>query len=265
MNCKRIILAILTALPLASWSQHLEIGAHIGASNYWGDLAPSVVWKESHLAGGIFARINLSSTFAFTMARNAMTISGNDKNFDYLKPRNINFTCPIVEYSGTLEFNFFKFGVDVLDKKFSPYVFIGIAFTQFDPTADALGQKISLRNVQTEGKSYPGTVTSMPFGLGFKYQFHRHFATEINVNFRRVNSDYLDDVSTVYPDYNATLAKKSAMGAYVADPSSGVVGSTPLFNLGDKRGNSDYTDWYVSSTISVSYRFYKRSKCRRFY
>lgn len=263
MKSFRIILLLL--LPFRSFSQHLELGLAVGGANYWGDLAPSIVAGETHLAYGGFARINLSSSFAFTAAINNLTVSGDDKNFDFNQPRNLNFTTPITEYSGTIEFNFFKFGVDVLDKKFSPYVFWGIAFAQFDPQGEIKGRMIQLRNIRTENQAYKSTITSMPFGMGFKWQFHRHLACDINLNMRRFFSDYLDDVSTVYPDYNTTLLQKGSVGAYLTDPSSGVNNSVPLYSAGDRRGNADYNDWYFTGTVSISYRFYKRSKCRRFY
>ena len=256
---------MLIGAPLSLFAQHLEVGMNMGAANYWGDIAPTIVLKETHFAYGFFARINLSSSFAFTGAINNMTVSGNDKNFEYNKIRNINFSSDITEYSGTLEFNFMKFGVDVLDKKFSPYVFVGLAFTEFDPITKIGSTTVHLRNIQTENKSYGTTVLSMPFGMGVKWQFHRHFAAEANVNFRRVTSDYFDDVSSVYPDYTATVAKKGVVGATATDPSSQLNSGNPVFKGGQRRGNSDYTDWYVTSTVSVSYRFYKRTKCRRFY
>lgn len=256
---------MLLLISINGRSQHLEIGIMAGAANYWGDLAPELVMKENHLAYGAFARVNLSSSFAFTAGLTKATVSGNDKNFEVNKIRNLNFITPLTEYSAIVEFNFFRFGVDVLDKKFSPYVFLGIAFTQFDPQADVKGNKVQLRNIQTENVAYKSTVTGIPFGMGFKWQFHRHLACEWNVNFRRFNSDYLDDVSTVYPDYNQTLLRKGVVGAYLADPSTATNNNVPLFQQGDRRGNADYTDWYVTSTVSISYRFYKRTKCRRFY
>ncbi len=264
---KRILVYTLFSfvVPFSIMAQHLEIGINMGGANYWGDLAPSVVMKETHFSYGFFARLNLSSSFAFTAAINNGTVSGDDKNFEYNKPRNLNFTTPFKEYSGVVEFNFFKFGPDVLDKRFSPYVFWGLGFTQFDPQADVNGEMVQLRNIQTENQSYGSTVMCMPFGMGFKWQFARHFACETNINFRRVFSDYLDDVSTVYPDNNETFLKKGVIGAYLTDPSSAVNNSVPLFSKGDRRGNQDYTDWYVTTTVSISYRFYKRTKCRRFY
>lgn len=265
MKQLKLYLLFVLALPAGLSAQHLEIGGMLGASNYWGDVAPTMVLKETHVAYGFYARLNISSSFAFTAAINNCTVSGDDKNFAYNKLRNINFTTPITEYSGVIEFNFLPFGVDVLDKKFSPYVFWGLAFTQFDPQTIVKGQTVQLRNIQTENVSYPSTVMCMPFGMGVKWQFHRHFAAEANVNFRRVFSDYLDDVSTVYPDNAQTMLKKGVVGAYVTDPSSGVNNSTPAFAAGTRRGNSDYTDWYVTSSVSISYRFYKRTKCRRFY
>lgn len=251
-------------MSFSSRAQHLEVGLNLGGSNYLGDLAPSIVLKETHLMYGAFARLNMSSSFAFNMAINSMTISASDQNFSYTGSRNLNVYTPITEYTGIIEFNFLKFGVDVLDKKFSPYVFWGLGITQFSPKAIIGGQKVDLRNYQTEGKSYSSSAYSMPFGMGFKWQFHRHFAAEFNVNFRRMFSDYLDDVSTVYQDFATVNTKKGQLAATLMDPSVILYGN-PQFSAGKRRGNSDYADWYITSSVSVSYRFYKRSKCRRFY
>lgn len=257
---------IILLFPFLSKAQHLEVGALLGVSNYFGDLAPQIVPKETHPAFGAYARLNLSSSFAFTGSITSATISGNDKNFAYNNLRNLNFSTSLTELAAIVEFNFFKYGVDVLDKKFTPYVFLGIALTAFEPSARYQGTTVKLRNLQTENQQYGNFATCIPMGMGVKWQFHRHFAFEANVGFRRSYSDYLDDVSTVYPDPAATAQGKGVFVATVTDPSALLSGGAgPVFPPGYRRGNADYTDWYIISSASISYRFYKRSKCRRFY
>jgi hypothetical protein len=246
-------------------SQHFEPGFMLGASNYYGDLAPRPVLGESHFVIGGFARVNMSSSFAITFNLLTTSISGDDKNFEASKLRNLNFKTSLTEFSGVVEFNFFKYGVDVNDKRHTPYVFLGLSFTQFNPTANYVGQTIQLRNIRTEETQYSLFAVTIPMGIGYKWQFDKHFAFNWNIGFRRSYSDYLDDVSTVYPDsYENVQSKKGSMVAIATDP-SGLETGLPLSEKGYQRGNADFTDWYIISTFSISYRFYKRLKCRRFY
>jgi hypothetical protein len=262
---KFLFALLLLSLTQYSKSQHFEMGVNLGLANYFGDIAPSPVLSESHMAYGAFARINLSSSFAFNTLITTGTISGDDKNSDATRVRNINFNTPITEYAAWVEFNFFKFGVDVTDKRHSPYVFLGLALTQFDPATRFDGKNIKLRNIRTEDVSYESSTVSIPFGIGYKWQFHKHFAMDWALGFRRSNSDYLDDVSTVYPDFQDVLKRKGALAAELSDPSRPLNGGLPLSDKGYRRGNPDYTDWYIFSTVSLSYRFYKNVRCRRFY
>lgn len=249
-----------------AFAQHFEIGAMAGGSNYFGDLAASPVLTETKPAYGVFARVNMSSSFAITASLTNATISGDDKNFAHNAIRNINFNTPIFEYAGWVEFNFFKFGVDVQDKRYTPYVFLGAAITQYDPSAVAsTGQTVKLRNLRTEDIQYGTYTVSIPWGVGFKWQFHKHFAMDWNLGFRYSMSDYLDDVSTVYPDFRDMQKRKGDLAAELSDPSRAANFGLPLNQKGYRRGNADYSDWYIVSTVSLSYRFYKHLKCRRFY
>ncbi len=260
-----IIFILAVLIGKLSYSQHFEPGLLLGASNYYGDLAPNPVLSETHAAFGGFARLNMSSSFAITFNLISTTISGDDKNFEANKVRNLNFKTSLTEFSGVVEFNFFKFGVDVNDKRHTPYVFLGLSFTQFNPTANYVGQTVQLRNIRTEETQYSLFAVTIPMGIGYKWQFDKHFALNWNLGFRRSYSDYLDDVSTVYPDsYENIQSKKGSMVAVATDP-SGLETGLPLSEKGYQRGNADFTDWYIVSTVSISYRFYKRLKCRRFY
>lgn len=264
---KSYLLALVTFFAsLSARAQHFEMGAMLGGSNYWGDLAAAPVIGETHAAYGGFARLNLSSSFAFTLNLINATISGDDNNFDHQRVRNLNFKTELTEFSGIVEFNFKKFGVDVNEKRHSPYVFLGLAFTQYNPTATYNNNTIELRNVRTEEVQYGLFTVAVPMGIGYKWQFAKHAALNWNIGFRRSYSDYLDDVSTVYPDNFAEIQRVKGFNiATATDPSAANNAGIPISQLDNRRGNADFTDWYVVSTVSLSWRFYKKLKCRRFY
>lgn len=249
----------------SAFAQEIEIGTTIGFSNYFGDLAPTPVLTETKPAGAIFGRYNISSSFAFTGSFSIGLVSGSDQNFTENQYRNLSFRSNIYEMATLVEFNFFKYGIGVLDKPYTTYIFAGIAATGFNPQANVNGIWIDLPNIQTEGKKYSTLALSVPFGMGFKWRLTKHFALEGNVGFRRLYSDYLDDVSGTYPNVLSILENNGELAAFLSDRSVEISGQPFTSKEGYRRGNSDFDDWYIMGGISLTYRFYSRIKCSRFY
>ncbi len=263
---KRILtLCLIVAINAPTFSQEIEIGTTIGVSNYFGDLAPSPVLKEIKPAGAIFGRYNISSSFAFTGSFSVAMVSGTDQNFKENQYRNLSFRSSIYEMATLVEFNFSKYGVGVLDKRYTTYIFLGLAATGFNPQANVNGTWINLSNIQTEGKRYSTLAVSVPFGMGFKCRMTKHLALEGNIGFRRLYSDYLDDVSGTYPNVLSILENNGELAALLSDRSVEVSGQPFTSKEGYRRGNSDFDDWYIIGGISLTYRFYSRIKCSRFY
>lgn len=248
----------------ASSAQNIEVGATLGAANYFGDLAPTPILLETKPAGGVFARINMSSTWAWNNSLMFAQISGNDQNVDFNKARNLNFNTNIYEYASTIEFNYLKYGVGVLDNKFTSYLFAGIAVFGFNPQGKYDGQWYNLRDFQTEGVGYSLYSFAVPFGIGLKWILNRNFNLECQFGFRKTYTDYLDDVSKTYPDMSEQI-KKGTAAALVTDPSSLLNAGVLTNKNGYRRGNSDFNDWYMITGISLSYRIYHKIKCSRFY
>jgi hypothetical protein len=65
----------MLSLNLQLKAQAIELGYQIGGSNYWGDLAPKVVLGETNLSSGLFARLNLSNSFAWKNELNFQNVS----------------------------------------------------------------------------------------------------------------------------------------------------------------------------------------------
>ncbi len=251
---------VLIVVRSSSYAQHVDVGVGMGLANYWGDLAPSIAWNETNATANVFGRYNFNTSWSFTGAISVLQISGNDKNFDFNRTRNLNFTSNISEYAGVFEFNFLKYGYGVLDKKMTGYVFGGLSFFSFNPKTRYAGREIILRDLKTEDVAYGSYAVAIPFGIGIKYIIRRQYAFEANINFRRTFTDHLDDVSTKYTD----LSKKSLATQQIADRSYEILGVTNN-KAGYKRGNPDYNDWFMTISASLVYRIPGKIKCARFY
>ena len=243
-------------------AQAIELGYQIGGSNYWGDLAPKIVLSETNLSSGLFARLNLSNSFAWKNELNFHNVSGTDQNFEINKSRNLNFHSKITEFASVIEFNFDKYGTGVLDKKITSYFFGGLSYFRFNPQTEINGNTVDLATYQTEDVAYSKSAMAIPFGMGVKWMVNKNFALEWQIGFRKTFTDYIDDVSTVYPDIDAKLASGLVAGT-LADRSIESNHGTPLNKQGFRRGNPDYNDWFMSSTFSICYRINSRVKCAR--
>jgi hypothetical protein len=263
----KLAAVVLCICIQSSWlyGQRVEVGVSLGAANYVGDLAPSMVVAETKPAFGFFGRYTISSSFAFTGSMQFSQLSGSDKNFDFNKPRNISFRSNISEYAGVLEFNFFKYGKGILDKKFTSYIFLGIGVVNFNPQALYNGEWVDLRPLQTEGKDYKASSTVVPFGMGIKWRLNKYFSMESSIGFRRTYTDYLDDVSSSYADLGTQLTNRGVIAVALTDPSAEINEGVPQFSTNHRRGNADFNDWYVIANVSLAYRIFANQKCARFY
>ncbi len=257
---KKIIFIFLLSISLSAFAQKVDIGFGLGLANYWGDLAPSIAFNETKFAGNVFARLNLSTTWAITAQYSLIQVSGNDKNFEFNKYRNLNFQSNITEYAGLVEYNFADFGYGVLDRKITGYIFGGFALAKFNPQTRYAGEVVNLRDLKTEGVAYGTYTFAIPFGIGAKWIFARNLSLEANYNIRKTYTDYLDDVSGVYTD----LSSSSIRTQQIADRSFEIFGSTPTV-VGSRRGSDNYNDWYMTFTTTLAYRLPGRIKCPTFY
>ena len=253
-----LLLAI--SIAISSNAQKWEIGGLLGTSNYNGDLAREIVLKETHLAGGIYARYNIGKYFSLKYALNIGTISGKDKNFAENKYRNLSFKSNISELSANMEFNFRPFGSQVRTENFTPYLQIGIAGFRFNPKAKYNGDIFELHSLHTEGQSnkemYKLYQLAIPFGMGLKWEINDNLIMGFEFVYRKTFTDYLDDVSKRYPDNIEQKKKFGTVSAALSDRSVEVDGVTnPLSTNNDMRGDPGMKDWYMFSMFSFTYRF----------
>jgi hypothetical protein len=248
-----------------------EIGFLLGGGNYFGDLAPEIVLKETNPAIGLFYKKHHSKYFSSRYQFLYTSISGDDKNFKANSYRSLSFHSNIFELGYSLEFNFIGFGINnnQHEKPYTTYVFGGFNMFTFNPKAYLpSGDEVELRNIGTEGqvlenkKKYSLIQPALNFGIGYKFNIKNYTVIGIELGFRKTFTDYLDDVKGTYPDFAALNAKQGTGAGDFSQPQT--VNGNPPFPAGTMRGDPHLKDWYMVAGITISFRSYKRTPCYGF-
>jgi hypothetical protein len=261
---KHTTLLLLVILPCISFSQNFHITAFGGIATYQGDLqGKSIDFNQAKPALGIGGLYEISNKFLLRAAFTYGNIEGNDVRNTTAKGiefRNLNFKSSITEMQLGAEYNFFK----LEGKSITPYIFASVAVFHFNPyTFDTTGNKIFLQPLSTEGQglaAYPDnkvynlTQFSIPFGGGVKLQINDNWQVGIEVGLRKTFTDYLDDVSNNYVDYNTLLLAKGAQAVELAYRGDEVLNGPTYPADGTQRGNAKAKDWYYFSGIRISKR-----------
>ena len=243
-------------------AQNIEGGLLLGNTQYFGDLNPKARFNAPRWHAQALVKYNVDERFVL---RGNMTfgrlfysdvLSGDAFN----ARRNLSFRTNILEVSGGLEFNFLEFSMVKKSYRFSPYLFIGIGFTYFNPQAEYAGEWYDLQPLGTEGQndvSYSNTkpyklVTAiLPTGFGFKYNLGRRINVGVEYVHRIAFTDYLDDVGGVYPSPLSLPNGGSGVAAALSDR-SGEVGE-PIGNEGVQRATSSKRDAYLMGGLWMTY------------
>lgn len=283
----RLLITALLLLPAMAWGQRQDLLARSeltlggGGMFYIGDLNDQSALTLPQWGASVGWKVRLDNRWALRLQGTYGRIASGDK--DCIELRNLRFRSDILEVALLGEFNFAPFGNGPKEKKWTPYVFGGVAVYHFNPMApvresDGTTRWVALQPLGTEGqynhnfpdrKPYPLTQVCVPFGVGVKWRLGKHFSLAAEYGFRKTWTDYLDDVSTTYVGTAALLAGTSdgAQAAMLADRSNEVV---PEFQNapGIKRGDDSLDDMYsylkVSLGISLETLFgwMRSKKCR---
>lgn len=296
---KRIWILFLFLGPICTQAQYsdnyFEVGLASGVSSYSGELTSSIFDSEHlHLGLGAFVRYNIGKWVSVKGHFNYGTISGDDKNSrnEANQLRNLHFRSRLYEFGINGEFNLLGFHPRSLERKFSPYVFLGVSMYQFNPEAQHPdprldGQWVALQPLNTEGQGtseYPNREPyalrqiAMPMGLGVKLVINSAWSVGLELGIRKTFTDYLDDVSLtyavdennnyIYDRYSAPHDPNSANPNLRRPTAELFADRTPeLFENGDvpdntialrgriQRGDDNTFDWFMFSMVTVSYNF----------
>ena len=236
-----------------------ELGLFFGASNYSGDIAPEIVWAESHPAIGLMYKYHHSKFFSSRYQFTYASISGSDQNFSANAYRNISFESNIYELGYNLEFNFKPFGINANqhEENKTTFVFAGFNMFMFNPVRRLpSGDKLELRDIGTEGQNvnnkrqYALIQPSLTLGLGYKFNVKRRTVIGLEIGFRKTFTDYLDDTKDAYPDYNSIKTYQGGSAADLSQPQT--VNNNPAIDGKTMRGDKHLKDWYFITGLTIS-------------
>lgn len=240
-----------------------EAGGWLGTSYYLGDLNTNYNLSMPGLAGGIVARFNFNNRLAFKLSGNAGTVQADDalsKN-TFERARNLSFKSNIIEGAAQLEFNFLPYVHGSREEFFTPYLFAGFSVFHFNPKALYKDQWIELRPLGTEGQfrgeEYFSVSSALLWGGGFKLDLSYEWSINIEIGARELFTDYLDDVSTIYPDIDDLAQARGELAAALSDRSILIPGVNEgqIGVAGRQRGNSSNNDTYLMLGVSLVYYF----------
>lgn len=261
-----------------------EIIGNLGATNFLGELGGANQIGTNGLkdleksmtrpALGVSARVKIAK---FVSGKGNFwwgILRGDDKTTlePFRNARNLNFRSGILELSGQIELNFLREqkghvyqikGVRGLrHKDKSMYLFVGGGGVYFNPKGQYLdGSWHALRPLSTEGqgivpgkKKYAPVSPILALGGGMRFAINRYWGWGFEVGMRKTWTDYMDDVSTFYPD--PAIFNGDPIATYLSNP------NTACGCTGEIRGDSTDKDAYMFFTLNVGYKVVKRKRSR---
>ena len=257
-----IVVCFLWTIVPSSAQKGWEVGGWLGSSFYYGDLNNQVNLKSPGLAGGLIGKYNFNTRVALRGSLNFGRISADDanssNNFD--RNRNLNFRSNIYDLTGGIEFNFLEHIRGSKFETYTPFVFVGLSVFRFNPKTDLDGVTYSLQEFGTEGQDigeeYFLISAGYTLGAGFKWDLSSDVTFAVEFTTRRVFTDYLDDVSTTYPDKARLEVIRGPEAVALSDRS--LVDGIGI--EGRQRGNSSDNDRYTFISLSLT-KYFGRLEC----
>ncbi len=236
-------------------ASRLSITGGIGIASYVGDLINSnTAFQQSSYAVSAGLNYMLSGHFNARFDLGFHNVQGYDSKSGGAHPeRNLSFRSNILEFSVGADYTV----INLDNHRFSPYLFAGIGFFHFNPRAYyGSGGTHKLRELGTEGQGlagYPGLYSTMaveyPLGIGVKYLINRKIMLMGEFCYRPSGTDYLDDVSTYYPDKALLDARNPATSKFTYR-GEGPYPKNPTL----KRGNAGDKDGYYTTQVKIAYK-----------
>lgn len=261
----------------------LDIGVNAGMANYLGEIGggPGLArdWildmelSQTRWNPGVFVRYRLDYNWAFNFSLDYIRLQGADSLTENPNrfARNLSFRNDVIEFGAQAEYYFFnqpdvgRTGRYLLD--FKSYFFAGVNGFYNNPQAKFGEEWVALQPLNTEGleSPYSRIQVAIPVGFGFFYTFSRIHRFGMKAGWRYTFTDYIDDVSTQYPDpANLTSEEAIALSNRTSEVANHPLAAelVPFFVKGGVRGNPKANDSYM--TLSFQYSYVIRGKSKSF-
>ena len=205
-------------------AQIYEIGVFVGGSNFIGDVGATNYISPNQAAIGAVFKWNRSPRHSFRASVIFSDLEGIDAKSDDPRrlQRDYSFNSSIMELSVGMEFTFVDFDLHKIGVKATPYLYTGITTAKHDNFYFNQAGVLTTENTNS-------WAFGIPMAIGYKSHIAPHFVLAFEIGARYTFSDELD-------------------------------GSLPDNEFRDQFsfGNTNSTDWYVFSGITLTYTFGRR-------
>jgi hypothetical protein len=234
-----------------SWQyndRYFSIQAGSGHSMYLGELNSSYTVQNLPSNATLAVEARLLSRLSARLEGSRYLLKAGDYNAadgSYERQRNLSFfstnyefTLQSVWFMKPYEGDFFK------RLPIDPYLSFGVGFSTYDPMTRFNGQDVQLRPLKTENVEYGKSTLILPASIGLKLKVNDFINLMLEVSYRYTFTDYLDDVSTVYPEVSEDnvrsllINRKNEVAVINSDAYQRIVS-------GSARGDSRFNDQYI--------------------
>ncbi|MBX2916311.1 MAG: outer membrane beta-barrel protein [Cyclobacteriaceae bacterium] len=223
-----------------------------GTSTYFGELSNPGDYFNPDLNLNLGLQYYLTPRFSARTEITWFKTSGDDAKADHggRVKRNLSFKSNNIEVNAVGMINLTPNGNRYYRRpQLNAYAFGGIALLYFNPTAELNGSTYALQPLKTEGIAYSRFAFALPFGFGVRKKIGPNSNLAFEWGYRKTFSDYLDDVSTAYPDLSGYTGPALALS--FRGQEKGLDQPFPV--EGQKRGNPETDDGYMLLSLKFEY------------
>jgi len=280
-----------------NWLQKLEVGTSVGPQFFLGDLGGSVGagssfvkdidWEETQPSAGLYLNLHPLDWFSIRAAAQFGAVSGNDlhsptvtTNDIFRFNRNLHFRSSTKEIYLALALyplQLIPAKEGSLLRQIQPYGLLGAGIYHFNPKAqDIDGSWVALHPLRLEGQGFAEYPQSKPYaltqfnvytGLGLKYYVNSTLYVGVEILYRKLFTDQIDNVSaSFYVDpatFNRYLSTADAILAnrlYYQGKYN--LGGLSPYQTDFPRGNPSENDAFFSQTLHIGKRLFQQNDRR---
>jgi hypothetical protein len=264
MKLTKILLFLSVLLcGFTALAQDKEIGVYLGTAQYQGDLSKDqLTLNETKFGFGVLGRYYFNPRVDIKANLYMGWIGGTDSNYSADRDRyrrNLSFQSVVVDLGATLEYNLLPYISNSKRYRFAPVLFAGLSVFYFNPTAQYHGTTYNLQPLGTEGQNLGGTLkpysqvqVSIPVGFAFKYSLGNFWNLGLEVSLHKTFTDYIDDVSGKYADYNALKAQNPTSALLSNRTPEKVPNTDPENATGHTRGDPLRNDTFIFAGFTLT-------------
>ena len=223
---KRILITFFVFISNFINSQFHEAGIFLGGSNYIGEIGSDYYILPTNPAFGLIYKWNINTRYSLRASVITTSLKASDYRTNDINRfgRAYSFENNLTEASLGIEFNFVDFNLHNQELNFTPYLFLGLNYINydkfyFDSSLIPISKPIT-RDEQDQS-------FSIPLILGFKINPNPFFVIGLEIGAKYALTDNLD---------GSDQGKNDSLNQY-------------------SYGNKNNNDWYIFSGITISFTF----------